>query len=296
MKEELAKYRGKGLRYRRNKLYSRGYNPYRYNPYRTRPYRRTNEYEVEPSEVEPRYSSGSRYNQNVEKQPSTEQKILSREEFFERYPPSFPYHWNEDFRKEVMDRMYNRYVENAFFNAFKEKLKAEEKEKEAEEKQEGDDFKRDPQDRLLEVIEKKGIESPEGKAAYDELLKIQLKEINKLESNEKESELDHKNEHHVEESQSETESPEQTNKPTELSQTEVEQIMDQLEGELFNEPEIEPNEIEKAEDLAEQVEMDEGEIEDLVKTAVEETKIESSELGAELEPEYETEEEEDEVY
>lgn len=76
--------------------------------------------------------------------------------------------------------------------------------------------------------------------------------------------------------------------------------MDQLEGELFTEPEVELSEIEKADALAEQaLQIDEAEIEDLVRTSLEETKLESSELGAELEPEIGPEVEEDdqaEVY
>jgi len=73
---------------------------------------------------------------------------------------------------------------------------------------------------------------------------------------------------------------------------------DQIEGELFTEPNLRPTtEVEKAEDLAEQaLQMDEAEIEDLVHTALEETKFESSELRPELGYEVEPEEDQTEVY
>ncbi|MEM3489891.1 MAG: hypothetical protein QXO75_09610 [Nitrososphaerota archaeon] len=121
----MARYRIRGSRYR-GARYRRYRNPYRfskYNPYRARskylsPYaRRGQDYESELSEERTHYSlpPEPRYAQKPEKQARAEvgeqNRLLSREEFFERYPPSFPEHWNEDFRKEVMDRMYDRYVD-----------------------------------------------------------------------------------------------------------------------------------------------------------------------------------------
>ena len=336
MKRGLARYRGKGMRYRprsyrgRGSPYARRYSPYRsklYNPNRNSPYRRAQESEV--SEQQYSLPPETRYEPRQEKrtgEAEPEGRLLSRGEFFQRHPPNFPEHWNNDFRKDVMDRMYGRYVEFAIGKALGERIEAEKEEaakKEEPEKPEvgnDKDFEQDPQDKLLEVIGEKGIDSPDGKATYEELLGIQLREINGLED-----------EYWKEKDEPEagsSDSPQFSNRGTEprsesgpqdgapeteresavqdqgqvkeLSQAEANHIMDQLEGELFTEPEVELSEIEKADALAEQaLQIDEAEIEDLVRASLEETKLESSELGAELEPEIGPEVEEDdqaEVY
>lgn len=337
----MARYRGKGIRYRPRGSYSSYRSPYtrRYSPYRAKMgrypprYRRSNPaYESEPSEqVGTQYAPPPEptYAPRTKRQPKSEvaeesRSLLSKDEFFERYPAKFPEHWDEHFRKEVMDRMYDRYVEFIIGKALIEKSEAEEKQEVKKEEQERseaqslEDFEQDPQDKLLEVIKKMGMDSPEGKAAYDELLDVQLKEINKLEdeygNREDRLEAQAPDSPHFE-NQDGAEQVNESNpdrkvfeagpelqeqnqaEVKELSQAEMEQVMDHLEGELFNEPDVEPSEIEKAEHLAEQaLEMDKPEIEDLVHTALEETKLESSELGAELKPElgYEVETEEEE--
>jgi len=156
-------------------------------------------------------------------------------------------------------------------------------------------------------------DSPEGKAAYDELLNIQLKEINRLED-EYSKERDKLEAENPDSSQ--PENPERTSvsnpegnreagpdsqgqnpsEVEELSQAEMEQAMDHFGGELFSEPEVEQSEIEKTEELAEDaMQMDEAEIIGLIDEALEETELESSELGPETGSEAEGETEEAEV-
>jgi len=109
-------------------------------------------------------------------------------------------------------------------------------------------------------------DSPEGKAAYDELLNIQLKEINRLED-EYSKERDKLEAENPDSSQ--PENPERTSvsnpegnreagpdsqgqnpsEVEELSQAEMEQAMDHFGGELFSEPEVEQSEIEKLRNL-----------------------------------------------
>lgn len=290
MRRKLAKYRGKGYRGSRHRYY----NPYkglRYSPYRLRTSRYRSPYLKHRYEVESElYELG--YSRNKDKG-EAEQKILGREEFFKRYPPSFPEHWSEEFKKEVMDRMYERYVDFMVWKALGERAKdsqAEKREEKGDEnkenlKEEAAEFKQDPQDKLLEIIKEKGVESPEGKAAYDELLRIQHTEINKLEDEYRKE---------LEKIESET-VPEKDGPPVEepvvneeLSQEEAEEILNQLEGELFNEN-LEQTEI-KVEELAEQaLEMDNTEIESLVEQALEEIDIESVEIDSTLEGEVDAE-------
>ncbi|MEM0328123.1 MAG: hypothetical protein QXN53_06085 [Thermoproteota archaeon] len=210
--------------------------------------------------------------------------------------------------------MYDRYVDFMIGKGLAEKIKAEEKEEVKNEQEKLEPISEDSepdQETLLEIIKEKGIGSPEGKSAYDELLRTQLKEINRLEDEYRTEDRLETNrlENSELESQETSEQagelkpegkslePEQASQGEveELSQTEIEQAMSQLEGELFNGPKIELNEIEKAETLAEQVEMDRAEIEDLVQTTIEETKLESSELGPEISSEVEEEADEAEV-
>ncbi|MEM2271947.1 MAG: hypothetical protein QXP56_04685 [Archaeoglobaceae archaeon] len=292
VRRKLAKYRGKGYRGSRY----RHYNPYRasrYSPYRLRSSRYRSPYLKRGYEVRPEQPYES-YKRNEDNKPEVEQRVLSREEFFKRYPPSFPEHWSEEFRKEVMDRMYDRYVDFMGWKALSEGMKEpqaekkEEKRPENEEdvKEEAVEFKQDPQDRLLEIIREKGIESPEGRAAYEELLRIQHAEINRLEDeygkevekSENEANLLGKNEQPFEEPESNEE----------LSQEEAEEILNQLEDELFNDN-IDQTEA-KAEELAEKaLEMDDSEIESLVEQALEETDIESVEIDSSLEGEEDAE-------
>lgn len=311
----MTRYRSREGRHRGGGSYRRSYSPYlrRDSPYQIRRgsfypyYRSRRSYEIEPSEQN-RTPLETRYGPKPEKQSSEaepKKSLLSREEFFERYPPNFPKHWNQEFRKEVMDTMYDRYVDSATFKALSEKIKAEEEEKQEEKNDEG--FDQDPQDKLLEIIKEKGIGSPEGKAAYEDLMKIQLEEINRHEDEYRKEEAKLSAKENVSErteSLSKNERIEKTGdqlmeaEPKELNQAEVEGVMEQLENELFEKPEnLEPNEVEeKAEHLAEEaLEIDAAEMEELVQDVLEETRAES--FGPEGEPAYEADEEEDdEVY
>lgn len=339
MKGSLVKYKGKGTGYRTGRGY-RPRNPYiprAYSPNRASRYRARNPYSRSPYRLRigPRYGSHSRiksepnarlysppeprYEPRSENRASSEvgprKGLLGREEFFEHHPPNFPEHWNEDFRKEVMDKAYDRYVESAIFKALAEKVEAEEnqgmKKEESEKPEERglEDFERDPQDKLLDVIQEKKADSPEGKAAYDELLNVQLREINKLEdeySKERDKlEAENSEKNQIPELASESNlegKPElelqgqNRSEVEELSQAEMEQAMDHLESDLFSEPEVELSEIEKAEAVEEDMsQMDQAEIEVLVSEALEETMLESSEIESEIGSEVEDEGEEAEV-
>ena len=304
MWDELAKYRGKGIRYR-GKRYSpysfRTYDQYRRSPYnisRYAKYRGYRGYRSRPEGIE-QYAQPQETYSKQEKEPET--KLLSKEEFFQRYPPSFPEHWSEEFRKEVMDRMYDRYVENAVFEAFKRRLESENEQKE----QEAEDFKQDPRDRLLEIIKEKGIESEEGKAAYEELLRIQHEEVNRAEEEYRKGKLGSQESFQSTETEASlvderktrdeagSELQEQKQGTGEMSQAEVEEVMEQLESELFEPEEIEPELSGEAEETAEQLseeamQMGEEEVEALIEDALTETEAEYD-VGAESEYEEEDE-------
>lgn len=266
----MTKYRGRGSRYRGRGQYRRG----NYSPYSSRKYgsysasrpnlssysRSSQNYSSEPkydsrsiSQLRTQDNSESRYLPRSENQTyqgsEKNRRLLSREEFFEHYPTDFPKHWNDDFRKEVMDMMYRRYIDFEGPKPLKDPIEKEtlKAEPEAEKKDsnekvgnKGTDFETNPQDRLLDEIKEKGAESSEGKAAYEELMETQLKEINDLEDeywkqkdkepSPQEVEIQSNDGKEVmQESSSDVEIEE-------LDQPEVENIMEQMEGEIF-EPE-----------------------------------------------------------
>lgn len=294
MRRKLVKYRGRyGSKYKHHNPYkSLRYSPYRLRPGRYRsPYLRRG-YEVEPEQAS--YSPEPSYSKGNEGKLEIGQKVLSREEFFERYPPTFPEHWSEEFRREIMNRMYERYVDFMSWRALSEGLKEPQAEKKEEEKskenlkEESIKFEQDPQDRLLEIIGEKGIDSQEGKAAYEELLRIQHTEINRLEDEYKKEVENSNEETNLSERLNEQPVEEYVSNVEELSQEEAEEILSRLEGELFNES-LEQTEV-KAEELADQaLEMSNTEIEGLVEQALEETDIESVEIDSTLEGEVDAE-------
>lgn len=320
-KGELIRYSSKRSNNRRGGyrgFYHGPYNHRRYSPYRAKAGRYTPRYrmssrvyEGEPTEeIGPQYNSPpeSRYAQRMEKQLKDQEagelrSSPSGQGFPGRYPPSFPEHWVEGFRKEVMSGIYEQHAESAMRKALAEKSEAEGKTgaggeiPRKSEDQDSEDFRQDAQERLLEIIGNKGFESTEGKAAYEELMRIQHEELNRLEA-EYWGEKDRRDtKAKVENSADKDTSKEESRVEPELGSPEVERTLNQIEGELFAEPEAERSEVDGAERLAEQaLEMGESEIEDLVHTAIEETKIESSELGAEPGYEIEAGEEDVEVY
>ncbi len=304
MKNNMAKYRGRGTQYRGYSPYRRGsYSSYRtrgydlYSPYRARrgsfsPYSRLRRQDYEWANKPDRTAAETGYvprpeRQGSDGQPSGQVKkyelsdiprpelvatpvapgrlLWTKEELFEHFPPRFPEHWDKDpeLKKAVM-----------------------------EQPPEVD------QEKLIEIINEKGKDSAEGKAAYEQLLKIQLEEINKAED-EYRAQAELKADQNGPErmaAPTENERAERAEtQPAELSQTEIEETMEQLEGELLEPERFEADELEEnAESVAEQALQDTEELEGLVQEALEDTIAESSELGPELGSELGIEDEKEE--